>query len=42
MVELYRTRGLFFQATPRDFVTTGDGAPDLTREMLLATEWCHV
>ena len=39
LVHLYQTRGLFFQSTMHDFVTTGAGTEDLTETMLGATEW---
>ena len=39
LLSLYRSRGLFFQSTPHDFVTTGHGTPELTLSMLEITEW---
>ena len=39
LLRLYRSRGLFFQATAHDFVTTGDGTGELSEAMLSATEW---
>ena len=39
MLRLYEARGLFFQATRHDFVTTGRGTEPLTEGMLSATEW---
>ncbi|KOO34891.1 hypothetical protein Ctob_014853 [Chrysochromulina tobinii] len=39
LVHLYQTRGLFFQSTRHDFVTTGAGTEELTEAMLGATEW---
>ena len=39
MLSLYETRGLFFQATSSDTVTTGHGAPALDAALLATTEW---
>ena len=39
LVSLYEKRGLFFQATRHDFVTTGHQTSDLSPSLLLTTEW---
>ena len=39
LLKLYATRGLFFQSTPHDFVTTGHGTSHLSLGMLTSTDW---
>lgn len=39
LLRLYARRGLFFQSTPTDFVTTGHGTSALSQRMLLSTDW---
>eukprot|EP00966_Prymnesium_polylepis_P316941 7323148-Prymnesium_polylepis.1 len=39
MLNFFHGRHIFFQATPHDFVTTGDGTLPLDRTALLSTEF---
>jgi hypothetical protein len=39
LLKLHAKRGLFFQSTRTDFVTTGHGTGELTLAMLRSTEW---
>lgn len=39
LLKLHARRGLFFQSTSTDFVTTGHGTGELTQSMLRSTEW---